>query len=44
MHIYLDLVSSYINASLQNEVKLSKTEKRRYVQYLGEFLIEKISL
>ena len=33
---------SYINASLQNEEKLSKTEKRRYMQYLGELLIEKI--
>ena len=42
MHIYLDLVSSYINASLQNDVKMRKTEKRRYMQYLGEHLIEKI--
>ena len=33
---------SYINASLRNEEKLRKTEKRRYMQYLGELLIEKI--
>ena len=31
MHIYLDLVSSYINASLQNDVKMRKTEKWYFV-------------